>query len=1051
MKKFILLILAVVLANSLTAQSESTEIQNLVSKYYGEWNDNTYQGLITDRVPNTALMGNGDIGVTSGGDKTTKTFYISKGDFWAYNGAPVLIGGVSIGKYVPEAEDPQKSSLAYHVTVTSSASHPSFPASRMVSGDWALGYEGWVSANVSSATTVVNPFWAELDLGTAKTFNKIVIRHDAAARPAQTANITMDFSVHVRNTTTEAWTKIAEVTNNHEPLNTIWLDTEATGRYVRLEITKGTQETTADSRDNARARIGQFELYLAERETGTPAEPTTKLHEIQDIFNAEVRSEFEVDAIKLNMRTFTSAVQNMLVTEITSTSDAPVELSANLWVKADNTSYAITGESTASSVTVSRTTPNNSASNPASHKSKAVLSAKLIGASYTTVSNNSKGTAGLVFTIEPGQTVYVVTSVGGGGRTFDYNGALLTENPVTQANALLSPVTDKAAVDNLLDAHREWWKNYWATSYIKLDDSDAKLNTLMKYYYAAQYELGCNIRQNKIAPGLYGVWHTNDSPSWKSDYHLNYNFISTFYGVNTSNRVEQGIPAINAILQYVEQGKKNASNVTELRKVRADFVDSKIAKGDISATNGIPNAVLYTVGIGPWGMTLDAGYHNEALNATFSAYPMIEYYNYTLDKEFLEESLYEYLKLCVGFYEAWLENEDGKYVLYAGYNEGSWSMNPAVELSVLKSALRNLIDASVLLNKDAEKRPVWQNILDNLAPQPTAIYEGKSVYTLAEKDWRPGDGAWQPMSNPVPGDGNIIPMESVIPGEVMGYYSASEQLQTAKNTIDVFSGRGAWGQANNFPKIYSVAVNTRYPVQTIIDNMASTITGKMKPNLMIEDNIHGVEKAGATEAINNMMLLSDQGIMTVFPGWVNKNAKFARLREKGAFVVSAEYSATAQEVVYVDITSEAGQKATIRSPWAEGIKVTDGSGNTLSTVKTAAPNHPDESIYSFDTEAGKNYHIIKSDGTGIVSPKNDEYGIRAYPNPVVAGSTVNIETGLTGASIEVYDLAGKLIQKTATTGAITPIKVGELPGIYTLVVKSKEGYKETIKLIAVNK
>jgi len=42
----------------------------------------------------------------------------------------------------------------------------------------------------------------------------------------------------------------------------------------------------------------------------------------------------------------------------------------------------------------------------------------------------------------------------------------------------------------------------------------------------------------------------------------------------------------------------------------------------------------------------------------------------------------------------------------------------------------------------------------------------------------------------------------------------------------------------------------------------------MKLNMMIEDNEHGVEKAGSIESVNNMMMLSDQGVVKVFPNWL---------------------------------------------------------------------------------------------------------------------------------------------------------------------------------------
>lgn len=202
----------------------------------------------------------------------------------------------------------------------------------------------------------------------------------------------------------------------------------------------------------------------------------------------------------------------------------------------------------------------------------------------------------------------------------------------------------------------------------------------------------------------------------------------------------------------------------------SDFVDQKIAKGDIDAENGIEGAILFPVGIGPWGMTLDNNYHNEALNAAYNSYLMTQYYEYTMDQEFLESGVYDYMKQAVAFYEAWLEkedsteNEDGyEYVLYAGYNEGSWAVNPAVELAALKGALKNLIWFSEELGKDEDKRADWIEIYEHLGDQPT------TTLALGEKQWN--GSAWTDLTSPIPGDGNALPLDSMIPGEVYNYFS----------------------------------------------------------------------------------------------------------------------------------------------------------------------------------------------------------------------------------------------------------------------------------------
>ena len=59
------------------ADAEWEEVQKIVSQYYGEWTDTIYLGAVNDRIPDTALLGNGDVGVSSYGNEKTKTFNIS--------------------------------------------------------------------------------------------------------------------------------------------------------------------------------------------------------------------------------------------------------------------------------------------------------------------------------------------------------------------------------------------------------------------------------------------------------------------------------------------------------------------------------------------------------------------------------------------------------------------------------------------------------------------------------------------------------------------------------------------------------------------------------------------------------------------------------------------------------------------------------------------------------------------------------------------------------------------------------------------------------------
>ncbi|EGB93929.1 putative F5/8 type C domain protein [Clostridium sp. D5] len=1103
------------------------EIQSVVSRYYGEWNDTSYSGAVSDKLPNTALLGNGDVGITSAGDGNSKSFYISKGDFWAYNDKPLLIGGVTIGKQKEEAADNSTNLAPNYKNVTASSYHDSFSPDTAVNGEMqesSSGY-GWVSKRPQDTEQGGNPeFWLQLEYEEPITIGRYVVKSDGAVRPQYASeNNTKDFALQISDTgEVDSWQSVDTVTDNTASVYDKNLDSAVSAKFVRLLITKATQETTEDSRSNPRARIGQFELYeeakveesenlalnkpvkvcaaltdgiehagshivdgdnntkwcslhdnesthwaivdlgekknigyyslvhsgiVGETEHNTvdyqlqylesdteewssientdesawldmdavtgntetitsktfetpvsaryirllitnpaPSNKAARIHELelrenapeipdegepgsfyekQDILNGEIQTTQVLAEVPTEMKTWLSADKNVMVTELKSNGSTDALLQADVWASAnDKANKPITAENSADTVTVTRTTPNKDSGNPNSHVSKAAVSMKVIGADdAAAVSDNKAGKGNLKFTLKAGQSVYIVTTIGGGGRTYHNDGTTLWEcekEPAQEAQELLAEAADEASVAALNEARQAWWKDFWSTSYVDFGTEDENLNKVQKYYYGAQYILGSTAKEGELAPGLYGVWHTTDNATWHSDYHLNYNFISTFYGTNSSNRPEIAMPGIQALLDYVPEGQRRASDINEIRRINSDFVNKKVQKGDISEENGIPGAILYPVGIGPWGTTTDDVYLSEALDAAYNAYLMTQYYDYTLDEEFLNAGAYDYMKQAAAFYEAWLEKEGDEYVLYAGYNEGSWAKNPAVELAAVKNLLRHLISASETLGRDADKRETWTDIYNHLGDQPTTVVNGKKVLALGEKQWN--GSSWIDLPSPIPGDGNALPLDAMIPGGVYNYFSTPEDLQMIQDTIDVFSERGAWGQINNFPRLFPEAVKSRYPIDTVVTKLVDVIDSQMVANLRINDGAHGVEKSGSTETINSMMLISDDGMTKIFPNWyADKDATFSGLRAKGAFIVSASYDGAAQEAKDVVITSEKGETMTLVTPWAEGATVRDSAGNVVKTEAGTVPNWEDEKTITFATAAGETYTVEKGE------------------------------------------------------------------------------------------
>lgn len=74
-------------------------LQGLLPGYAGTWSSPP-TGTVTDVMTDGALLGNGDLGVTVGGDRNTLRLYLSKNDFWTSPGPdgahPITLGGLTL-------------------------------------------------------------------------------------------------------------------------------------------------------------------------------------------------------------------------------------------------------------------------------------------------------------------------------------------------------------------------------------------------------------------------------------------------------------------------------------------------------------------------------------------------------------------------------------------------------------------------------------------------------------------------------------------------------------------------------------------------------------------------------------------------------------------------------------------------------------------------------------------------------------------------------------------------------------------------------------------
>ncbi len=133
------------------------------------------------------------------------------------------------------------------------------------------------------------------------------------------------------------------------------------------------------------------------------------------------------------------------------------------------------------------------------------------------------------------------------------------------------------------------------------------------------------------------------------------------------------------------------------------------------------------------------------------------------------------------------------------------------------------------------------------------------------------------------------------------------------------------------------------------------------------------------------------------------------------------------------------------------VATVDGNGNSNTILYYQAED--------YNAEVGVNYYQLKQvdfDGKTTLSSivfvniNSDLKEIKLYPNPIQAGAMLNISISEeTNASIEIYDMSGRLIKQVNTQSGLTQISTSEMQkGIYLL--KMVEGEQSVVKRFVVN-
>ncbi len=226
------------------------------------------------------------------------------------------------------------------------------------------------------------------------------------------------------------------------------------------------------------------------------------------------------------------------------------------------------------------------------------------------------------------------------------------------------------------------------------------------YFQFGRYLTIASSREGNLPSNLQGIWARGVDGAWRVDYHNNINLQMNYWLASPGNLLECNQPLIDYIRTLILPGRETAKAYYNARGWTASISSnifgftSPLASEDMS-WNLSPMA-------GPW-----------------LALHLWDYYDYSRDRQYLENIAYDIIKESANFTVDFLwQRPDGIYTAcpstspeHGPIDQGATFCN-AVAREILLCAIK----ASETLGKDRSQRKEWKKVLKNIMPYKIGRY-----------------------------------------------------------------------------------------------------------------------------------------------------------------------------------------------------------------------------------------------------------------------------------------------------------------------------------------
>ena len=440
------------------------------------------------------------------------------------------------------------------------------------------------------------------------------------------------------------------------------------------------------------------------------------------------------------------------------------------------------------------------------------------------------------------------------------------------------------------------------------EDENARDDGLAALYFAfGKYLLISSSRENTLPANLQGVWVEKLENPWNADYHTNINLQMNYWLPEVANISSCHMPLFDYMNEYLlESGKKTAEKYYGCRGTVLHHLSD--IYGFTSPADGL------------WGVW--------PMGAAWLSTHMWEHWLFTLDKEFLSETAYGYMREAALFFIDYMfEAPDGTlrsgpsmspelsfYVDTPEHNKEAYiAFSPTMDTEIITACLRNYIACEEILKRDKRLKSKAEATLAKLPPLKVGKH-GQLMEWLEDYD------------ETDVGHRHISHAFALYPDNAVNK-ETPELLKAIRTTIDrrLANGGGhtGWSRAwliNLFARLgdgenaekHLRLLFTRSTLDNMFDN---------HPPFQIDGNFGGA--AGIAE----MLIQSHMGYISLLPAVSNKlSGSFRDLKARGGIDVSAEFSCG--QVTKLELRSAKKCNVRIECP-AYVAALADENGNRL--------------------------------------------------------------------------------------------------------------------------